>query len=266
LPLTVQLVVLAASWRAAWAMLGVMVLSLSVLPSLRFMRRRPEDMGLLPDGVPSDAPAAHTPEAAAADSEEQWTLREAVRTPALWLLTLATSQMFLVGGAVNLHQMPHLVDRGLSSTMAVGVVSTFAIFGAVGGLLGGFVQRRLGVRWTFAGSLAGASSGLVLLIQADSPALAYLYGAWYGLVFGSMITMMQVVYAEYFGRKSLGSIRGAVTPIQMAFNATGPVLAGWAFDASGSYVRIFWVYAAVLLLAAVWVALARPPRRSNEAA
>ncbi len=156
--------------------------------------------------------------------------------------------------------------QGLSSTVAVGVISTFAVAGGVGGVVGGLIQRRFGVRWTFSASLTGAALGLMLLIQVDSVALAYVYGVWYGLVFGSMITMMQGVYAEYFGRTSLGSIRGAVAPVQMVFNATGPVLAGLAYDVSGSYDRIFWVYASVLLLAAVWMALARPPIHAPTAA
>lgn len=261
LPLGVQLALIATNWRVAYLILGFLVLGLAVLPALRFLRRRPEDMGLLPDGLPAPASTAGAPARAVEDSEEQWTVGEAIRTPSFWLLTLATSQMFLAGGAVNLHQMPHLVEQGLSSTMAVGVVSVFAVFGGIGGLLGGLAQRRIGARWTFAASLAGAASGLVLLIYADSPGLAYLYGVWYGLVFGSMVTMMQVVYAEYFGRESLGSIRGAVAPIQMVFNAAGPLLAGLAFDATGSYDQIFWVFVASLLLAAFWMTLARPPRR-----
>ena len=77
---------------------------------------------------------------------------------------------------------------------------------------------------------------------------------------GSGVTMVQVIEAEYVGRESLGSLRGAVAPLQMLFNATGPVLAGLAYDVSGSYDRIFWAYAAVLLLAAVWMAVAPPPR------
>ncbi len=262
LPIAVQMILLAGNWRTAWLALGALVLSLSVLPSLRYLHRRPEDMGMRPDGASSDV--AETPQAGRPGAEQHWTLREAVRTPAFWFITLATSQMFLVGGAVNLHQMPHLVDQGLSSTAAVGVVSTFAVFGGVGGVLSGLVQRRIGARWTFAVSLAGASSGIVLLIQADSLGLAYAYGVWYGLVFGSVVTMMQVIYAEYFGRESLGSIRGAVAPLQMVFNATGPVLAGLAYDVSGSYDRIFWAYAALLLLAAVWMAFAPPPRHSEK--
>lgn len=265
LPLSAQLVILAVSWRAAWGMLGVMVLCVAVLPSLRFLRHRPEEMGLLPDGLPGRPSAGHTDEPTQDEPEEEWTLREAARTPALWLLTLATSQIFLVGGAVNLHQMPHLVDQGLSSTMAVGVVSTFAVFGGIGGVLSGLAQRRLGARWTLAVSLMGAASGLVVLINVDNAALAYFYGVWYGLAFGSMVTMMQVIYAEYFGRSSLGSIRGAVAPIQMAFNATGPLLAGWAFDATGHYLEVFSAYVGLLLLSAFWMVLAPRPRRGGPA-
>ena len=263
LPFGVQIMLLIGGWRTAFLALGVLVLSLSVLPSLRYLRRRPEDMGLRPDGLASDI--AQTRGAEASQAEQHWTLSQAVRTPAFWLITFATSQMFFVGGSVNLHQMPHLIDQGLSSTVAVGVISTFAVSGGVGGVLGGLAQRRFGIRWTFSASLAAASLGLVLLIQVDSPALAYVYGVYYGLVFGSVVTMMQGVYAEYFGRESLGSIRGAVAPVQMTFNAIGPVLAGLAFDVTGSYVRIFWAYAAVLLLAAVWMAFARPPRSSPAA-
>lgn len=264
LPLTAQLIILAVSWRAAFGMLGVTVLCVAVLPSLRFLRHRPEDMGLLPDGLPSGPSAGHTDEPAPDDLEEEWTLSEAARTPALWLLTLATSQIFLVGGAVNLHQMPHLVDQGLPSTVAVGVISTFAVFGGIGGVLGGLVQRRLGARWTLALSLLGTSSGLVILINADNAGLAYLYGVWYGLAFGSMVTMMTVVYAEYFGRRSLGSIRGAVAPIQMAFNAAGPLLAGWAYDTTGHYLEVFSAYVGLLLLAAFWMVLAPRPRRGGS--
>ncbi len=258
LPLAVQIVLLVGNWRAAFFALGVMVLTLSVLPTLRYLHRRPEDMGLRPDGIADDT--EQTSQAGARQAEQHWTLRQAARTPAFWLITFATSQMFFVGGSVNLHQMSHLINQGLSSTVAVGVISTFAVSGGVGGVLGGLAQRRFGMRWTFSASLFAASLGLVFLIQVDSTTLAYIYGVYYGMVFGSVVTMMQGVFAEYFGRESLGTIRGAVAPVQMLFNATGPVLAGLVYDATGSYDRIFWAYAAVLLLSATWMALAQPPR------
>ena len=73
-PLAVQFVLLAVGWRCAYVMLGALVLSLAVLPSLRYLRRRPEDEGLLPDGRPPPTPAPVTPAEPAVPAEEQWTL------------------------------------------------------------------------------------------------------------------------------------------------------------------------------------------------
>lgn len=258
LPLLVQLVVVWAGWRQAWFALGILVLALTVLPALRYLRRRPEDIGLLPDGDPRETVAAEAPAARAPESD--WTLPQAMRTPAFWFVTLATSNVFLISGAVNLHQMPHLEDKGLSATLAVGVVAVFAVFGGVGGLIAGVVRDRIGSRWTMALSLITSASGIVLLIHATNPFLAYLYGVWYGLSFGVMVTMMGVIHADYFGRTALGRIRGFVAPVNIAFNAAGPPLAGWAFDVSGSYAPVFWAFAALLLLAFLWMLLASPPK------
>lgn len=264
LPLLVQLVVVWAGWRQAWFALGVLVLAATVFPALRYLRRRPEDLGLLPDGDPREGVAPEAPAAAAPDTD--WTLPQAARTPAFWFVTLATSHVFLISGAVNLHQMPHLEDKGLSATLAVGVVAAFAVFGGVGGLVAGVLRDRVGSRWTMALSLITSASGIVLLIYATNPFLAYLYGVWYGLSFGVMVTMMGVIHADYFGRTALGRIRGFVAPVNIAFNAAGPPLAGWAFDVSGSYVPVFWAFAALLLLAFLWMLLASPPKARVTAA
>ncbi len=261
LPLMVQLVLLWSNWRVAWLVLGIVVLAVAVVPSLRFLRRRPEDIGLLPDGETTPTAGPTEEDDKEGEPEEDWTLAQAARTPAFWLVTLATSHVFIISGSVNLHQMPHLVDQGLSPMLAVGVVSTSAVFGGIGGLLAGILQARLGGRWTLAMALTGAAAGLVILINADNPLLAYGYGMWYGLSFGAMFTMTQVIYAEYFGRKALGRIRGAVAPLHIAFNAAGPPLAGWAFDVSGSYTRVFSAFVILLAIAVVWMLLAVPPRR-----
>jgi len=259
LPLLAQIMIVWWNWRAAWVALGIFVLIAGVGPSFRFLRRRPEDMGLLPDG--DSVEVASRSARSATGIETSWSVSDATRTRAFWLITLATSSVFLVSGGINLHQMAHLQDQGLSSTVAVGVVAAFAVFGGLGGLLAGVLQHRIGSRWTFALSLAASAGGLVILIHADNIALAYIYGAWYGLFFGVVATMMAVIYADYFGRMALGRIRGVVAPINIVFNALGPPLAGWAFDVSGSYAVAFWAFTVLYLLAVLWVFLAGPPRQ-----
>lgn len=256
LPLSVQLILLWADWRAAWIVLGIFVLTVAVVPALRFVRRRPEDMDLLPDGEVGSSMVSPMP---LAETDSTWTVSQAVRTPSFWLLTLATSQILLISGGINLHQMPHLEERGLSSTLAVGVVAVFALTGGVGGLLAGYVRNRLGSRRTMVLTLAASSFGLVILVFADNAALAYFYGVWYGLSFGATVTVMGIIFADYFGRLVLGRIRGVVAPFNIAFNAAGPPLAGWAFDVSGSYVFVFSVFAALYLVAMVCIVLASPP-------
>src|SRR5690606_30997303 len=105
-------------------------------PPLLLMHRRPEDLGLRPDGEPDPPPDA-VPVAGPAAQEREFGLREAVRTRAYWLLGLALTCVLFAGGSINFHQIPHLVDRGLPQTQAALIVTVFSGMGAAGALLGG---------------------------------------------------------------------------------------------------------------------------------
>ena len=140
-------------------------------------------------------------------------------------------------------------------------MSVYSIAAGSGGLLGGAVATRLGVRPTLTASLVGQAGGVVLLIMVGGPLSAMVYAVWYGVFFGSTVTLNQVIYADYFGRHSLGLIRGSFQPVQMAFNAAGPLLAGLWFDRAGSYDAVFVIFAVLFLAAAVFVAFSAHPHR-----
>lgn len=263
LPLLAQITIAAAGWRAAWGVLGALTLAVTVLPTLLVVRRRPEDVGLLPDGGPLPVPVAGGADGPPAPAvEETWTFREALATRAYWLLLLALSAEVMVGGSINFHLFPHLTDRGLSPGIAITVLSTYATIGAIGGIVGGWVQQRAGARWTMAASLVLSAVGLLILIRVSTEATAFLFSLVYGLAFGSVVTMSHAVVAEYFGRLSLGTIRGSMQPVILTVNALGPLTAGLAFDFTGEYTRVFLLFAAMSLLASVLLALAPRPRRS----
>ena len=259
LPLLVVVMIDAAgTWRAGWLALAAVAAVVGVVPPLLFMHRRPEDRGLRPDGDPP-------PEIGGDDlplsADLDFSLREAVRTRSYWLLGIGIALIMFCGGAINFHQIPHLEQQGLARTAAALVVTVFSIAGALGGLLGGAFATRVTVRWTMVASLCGMAVGVLLLAMASGLTSALLYAVTYGLFFGSSVTLMQVVYADYFGRRALGVIRGSAQPVQLGFNAAGPLATGLWFNRTGSYDAAFALFALLFLAAAVAVAFSPRPGR-----
>jgi MFS family permease len=258
LPIGVQLMIDAADWRAAALALASCVTAVGILPALWWMHPRPEKYGLHPDGIVPVAPGA-----AVRPREVNWTRREAMHTRAFWLLTVAVSLQNFAGGAINLHQIAHMVDRGLSPASAAAILSLVAAFAAAGALLEGFLDERIGARRTMTVGLCGSALGMGVLLMVNGLGVAVVYAAIYGIASGLMITSSQLVFANYFGRASLGAIRGAVAPIQMVLNALGPIIAGLAHDQTGSYLAAFVPFACAYLVAAGALTVARRPVHAN---
>jgi MFS family permease len=261
MPLIVLLFLSIADWRAAFAALGVLVLIISVLPPYLLVRRRPEDMGLSPDG---DRPLASERETRS-QADPDWTVRQALHTRAFWLLLFGTSQMFFVGGATNISLASHLQDKGLSQATAVSVITVWATVGIAGGLLGGELRQRLSVRVALPIVMMATTVSLSLLIVIENVWMAYVFALWHGLFFGAMLPLNQIVFADYFGRWSIGAIRGVSAPVQWGLNAAGPVTAGLVFDSRGSYDSLFVVFIGLMLFGAALIFMAgKPPSPPGE--
>jgi predicted MFS family arabinose efflux permease len=212
-------------------------------------------VGLEPDGLPRQVGEA----AAGQPVEVDWTARHAVRTRTFWLLTFVTSISFFAHSALHLHLVPYMQDIGLSVTSAVTVLSLLSITGGIGGLLGGYVERRYGARRTLIFSLTGHAIAMLALMGIQGLVSAYAFAAYYGIVNGTTLTLNSMIFATYFGRRSLGKIRGVASPIQLVFNATGPFLGGLTYDLTGSYSIAFLGFAALYVLGALSMLLVTRP-------
>lgn len=257
LPIGVQLIIDASGWRSAALALAGVVSVCGILPALRWLHPRPERFGLEPDG--DSVPASTGDSVRLSPREVSWTRREALHTHAFWLVTAAISLQAWASGAINLHLVPHLVDRGLAPETAALVLSLFAVFAGAGALVEGILDTKIGARWTMCLGLLGSAAGMVLLMAVDDVSMGLIFAAAYGGSFGLMVTSGQIVFADYFGRESLGAIRGSAAPVQMGLNAIGPLVAGAAFDLTGSYLAAFIPFTVAYLLAAASLAVARRP-------
>jgi len=281
LPLMVQFLILGLGWRMAWGILGAVVFFMSGVPAMLFLRRRPEDMGLLPDGAlpvpdkePSDNPAKKEDRAKAAgdDAEPVWTRTQALHTGAFWTLVLLDSLIPFLQAGINFHIYPFLTDQGFSEVTAVLILSTLSLSGMFGSAIWGMLNERFRIQSLLTFNVLG--NGLVFLalfwvvkFRWDSLlglGVVYLLAALHGAFHGGRNPMITLVWAEFFGRRSLGSILSLSTPFHATANALGPVFAALCFDIFGTYAFPFYIFAAIFFLSGIITTRMRPPRHPSS--
>lgn len=255
-------------WRTGWFVIGIIVLSVGLLPVWFLVIRRPEDIGQLPDGAPQSTTPHAGPGAPvrSIDGEEpSFTRAEALRTRAFWMLALFTALIYPVQAGMSLHQAAHLIENGLSASSAATAVSLFTFSSAITGFSYGMLQRwlRLKVALAAAGVLL-AGSALVMMVATTMP-VALLAGALFGLGIGGVHVILPVAWADYFGRKSFGAIRGVALSIQVVAQAAGPLLSGILRDWTGTYRASLICFAVLSVLAAFASLLTTAPGRKVSA-
>ena len=275
-------------WRQAWAFFGVLTWVLVLIPGAMLLRRMPEDLGLRPDGdregsaplidseasFPAtsglasvgDGPILETSLGGVAAQEVNLTFREALHTVAFWLLSGMVGLNALASTGFTFHMVPHFTDVGISNTAAAVSISMFTITQALFVFVFGVVARCLGARRLLLGGLLTLVLGSFLIAQARTTAAAYLGTGVYGIGFASYMLLADVVWADFFGRRYLGSIRGFSMVFQLISNAVGSLLAAFLYDIRGNYDDAFAVLIAAQLAAFVMMLLARKPKRKVPAA
>src|ERR1051326_3076865 len=134
MPLLAQLAMLREGWRAGWLAIGAATLLIGFVPAWLLLVRRPEDLGLSPDGA---AAPVVSKGASVAIAEPAFSRRQALATPAFWLLLLYTALVYPVQAGVSLHQAPFLIERGIDPTIAATIVSVFSFLRAVATMASG---------------------------------------------------------------------------------------------------------------------------------
>ena len=264
-PLIAGLVIKYRGWEDAWIVLGVLVWVLALGPVSLLVRQSPESMGLLPDGDPPDQLAAGRETEAAAD-ESSWTLSEAVRTPAFWLLALSTGFLFLLQSGTNIHQGAYFLDQGLGLGVSAASLSLNAVFTGVGSLFWGWLVDRVPVRYTYAAVALMMAVALVLFPLANTTVEALAVASIFGTAVGGILVVPVVAYANYFGRRSLSAIRGVTEPFVSLGQAIGAVFSGIIYDVTGSYKDAFLILS-ILGFATIAMLLAtRAPTKAGVGA
>ena len=260
-PPLIHLLISVYGWRSAWVALGLTVWLLMLIPAILLVRRSPESIGLLPDGdgVPSEGQIS----SAVAD-EVNFTLPEALKTRAFWLLIFAGSSQSLIGTALVFHHVSVMDSLGLSTVVAASALSVIAPGALSGTFIAGFLCDRFPNRFVLVGGQLVLVFAMLLTFVMAHPWHAILYGLSLGLAGGTLMTTAAVIWPNYFGRTHLGSIRGVVTAGMVASAALGPLPFGFLFDISNSYTMAVAIFLALPAACAVAAFAATPPRRRAQ--
>ncbi len=271
-----SIITLLADWRMAFRLLGVFSLFLAV-PMIIVMRRRPEDIGLLPDGAraPPDmgasdpAPAGrggHGTPLGTAVAEVSWTSKEAMRSRAFWMVSMVAFLNVTGSSGLGFSLVPYLHEfAGLTTPQAAGVLSV-STFLALSSLVWGQVAGKLTPRWCIVGAMAVATLATLALLQVNSLVAAYAFGVFWGLFHSALEVLLYMVLADYFGRNSYGAIVGAMRPFEAAGLGLGQIVGPVIYDLTGSYAILILFSAAVQGMAMCLMLLARRPERQQPLA
>jgi MFS family permease len=258
-PLATALIA-AYGWRGAYLILGLVGL-LAIISCASFIVRDPEKMGLHPDGQPP----LELPKHAVLDisQSEGWTLAEAKRTTAFWLLNVVFALTWLVVFMPMVHIVPFAVDLGISHFRAAMTISVIGFAGFAGRLGIGTISDRFGRVSTL---------GMCLLLQAlafvgftASSGMGLLYGgaALFGFSYGGVTALFPALIGDFFGRTEVGAIVGFIFAVAGSPAAFGPLIAGCLYNATKSYSAAFELSATLNLAALLLLFFLKKPERAK---
>ena len=246
-------------WRGTWGILGI-VLMITMVPSVyMFMRRQPEDIGLLPDGdEPSQLDSSNST-SAGVFIEPIWTLKQALQTKTLWILILSMNLVGFAAFSLTLLQVPYFVDQGMSNQNA-GYIFTLTWVGfTISRFIWGFLLERIPVRLCLAGAFLARSLGPIILLIVPYPTNIPPFLIFYGIFGGSFALLQAVAFANYYGRAFFGSIHGALRPLLAMPSVIGPIILAWTYDTTGNFDLAFVIGGVLGLIGTVLVVFATPP-------
>jgi MFS family permease len=249
----------AMGWRAAATASGIAIMVIG-FPAAYFLRTRPEDMGFLPDNDPPGTTIPTGGPTVRGDGRVDFTLNEALHTSSFWFLGLSSGLLNVAFSVVMVHLFLHL-EQGvrLSRGDAAFAFAFMNVVNIGGRLAGGYLGDRYNKRLILGTSAVGLGLSLVVLAGARSMAPVLVFGVIYGICWGFRAPLQNSQIGDYFGRLAFGRLMGTMSLISSPMGIISPVVAAFVADAQGTYEGVLYVLAALTLLAAASMFLARPP-------
>ena len=252
-------------WRYVWFVLGMMSLTVAPLAWIT-IRRRPEDIGQLPDG--DLAPVAGAATAASAGGralrESPWTVQQALRTPAFWLLTFGFLCISMPSGTIFINISGFVQSHGFSRELGASMVGVYGFGVLLGRPTWGVMLSRVGLHRTMVTYATVYAVTIWVFAFQTSLAGIYVMVVMLGIAVSAGQLMNAQALPEYYGRKIVGALTGYSQVANTAIAGSAPMLTAAVFDATGGYRPAFLFFGATCALSAVAFFFSHPPVHPDE--
>ncbi len=248
MPPLVTALVEAVGWRGGFMTFSV-ITGITLLPLVYFlMKDKPEEIGEVRDG---HRYATANRSEAVADPEDSrvWHWKEMMRAPAFWAIAGIFGSMTCVYSAVMLHLFGHLLDIGVSAANAAWVLSATALFAALGKPVVGWMSDYFGARVTIWMALIMQGLALFLFAGADTLSASLVAACTYGFGYSGMSPLRTFAISTALGSASFGSANGVLRLVELPLVISASPLAGFIYDATGSYRIAFLILAGLMAVA-----------------
>jgi MFS family permease len=148
----------------------------------------------------------------------------------------------------------------MTATVAASTVSLNAVFTGLSGLCWGWLTEKIQIRFCYALVATLMAISVILFTLVNSPSGSFLVASLFGISLGGMLVVPSVSFADYFGRESLGAIRGIAEPFVAFGQAIGALMSGIIYDMSGSYDTAFYTMAIIAVFAVLLTVTATIPK------
>lgn len=247
-------------WRGVWVVMGLLICALAPLAWVS-IRRRPDDLGLLPDGdlEPTSAVDAPRPPPRPGVTEREWTVSEALHTRSFWLTTAGLTLIGFPQWSIFLHMAPYVVSRGFSAQQGAVVVSIYGIGVLAGRPIYTWIIAHRGMHLALLTYALFYGASILVFSLASSQLALQATAVLLGVAISGGQQLRTQSFPDYFGRNVVGTLQGYSGIALTITRAVGPLLAAMAYDRSGSYVVIFIAFGLICFVGFAAFLFAPPP-------
>jgi len=232
-PLIATALIAVYGWRNAYLIIGALTL-MTLVAVAQILRRDPQGMGLHPDGDSNEPYGTGT-----RPKERDMPQRAAVRTRQFWTICVAEFSVFFCLLTIIVHIVPHATDMGIPQVTAAGVLSTIGGVSMLGRFVMGAANDKIGGKRSLIICFVVLLCGLIWLQFSGKAWMLFLFAVICGFAHGGFFTVISPTVADLFGTGSHGVLFGIVLFSGTIGGSVGPLLAGHAFDVTGSYQIVF---------------------------